>query len=691
MNIAHPVRNSASLIALSAALATAAPAQAQEASPLLLGTVVLLGTGLPTEVRNNPASVSVVTEEEIEKLAPTSVARILSQVPGIRITENGDDRIQIRGETPTRVTILIDGQRVTDHTEYGAPILVSPESIERIEVVRGSSSVVSGNNAIGGVINIITKRGGDSPFEFSGRTGYHSATDGTSTSFTLGGTTGNFDYRFSFSDSDHGNLKTTLGELPLSDTQEREYSMFLGYRTGNHYFGFRAQDFDLSANVGTWDPANFRVSLPQRDLTKYSAFYEGTDLAPWLPKLTFSAFTQEIEREFLNDVTADVPTPPFPPFSTLNVVSTSGDLQETKGISGKAELALAPGHRTIVGVDYEEDSQIADKVSSSQFSFAPFPTVTLRYSDATIKTLSAFAQHEWAITNRLTATGGVRYYKVDSDRDTYLINGVPQGASSNDDERFLGAFGLVYQATDDLTLRANVSQGYTYPTLSQLYLETTAGGRGLTVGNPNLQPESSITYELGARLDRGNAVVDAVLFYTDAEDYIQRAQISTLPPPDGTYTYVNADRARSWGVELAAEFDSGVWGLRPYVNAGYLHREIAYNTGVTTTDTGTPRLTGTIGVRRDWTWNGIDGTWDLFLTGETENDLVNPDGTNVDPLGEPNFRDSWSTLNFRVNADLNETVSVVFEANNLLNQEWRPLEDYQGAERNFNIFLRASF
>lgn len=122
--------------------------------------------------------------------------------------------------------------------------------------------------------------------------------------------------------------------------------------------------------------------------------------------------------------------------------------------------------------------------------------------------------------DKLTATFGGRYYNVDSDRDTYRINNADQGASSNSDTRFVGAAGLVYKPDDDTTLRASISQGYTYPTIAQLYLETTAGGRGITSGNPDLKPETSTSFEIGARMDRGNLMFDVTAFYTEADNYI---------------------------------------------------------------------------------------------------------------------------------------------------------------------------
>lgn len=669
-------RFSTSAFAILAGLSFASLAQAQDIAvedDSFLGTIVISGTGLPTEVMDSPASVSALDEDDIKRVAPSSVARILDTVPGLRVTQSGIERITIRGEGSQRVAIQIDGQALTDHTGYGTPILVSPAAIERIEVVRGSSSVVSGNNAIGGVVNIITKRGADVPIEAIVSGGYLGATDGYRGSLNLSGSHGGFDYRFTYSQSDQGDLKTPTGTLANSDVQDRDLSLHLGYRFGNHYVGLRAQDFDLSANVGTGDP-NFIIQLPKRDLRKYGAFYEGTDLTPWLSLLRFDAYTQTIDRDFRNDLTI-----PMGPGRTMNILSTSVDVQDTWGFGGKAEMEFAPGHRTIVGFNYDDDSQIADKLSRTASPFGP-PGVTTRVSDAYIRTFSAFAQHEMELSDKLTATVGGRYYKVDSKLSSYTINGVAQAPTQNSDSRFIGSAGLVFKPTEDTTLRANISQGYNYPTLGQLYLETTAGGRGVTIGNPNLKPESSITYEIGGRIDRGAVVLDGTLFYTDADDYISS---QTVRP--GVYQYQNVNKAKTWGVELEAEFETTLWDLRPYVGATYLQREFTYANGYSTSDSGTPGLSGTVGVRRYWDAGNVDGEWDLFLTGESRATRRNNSGAIAEEAA------GYGTLNFRVGANLTDNVVLNFEANNLLNKSYRPIAQYQGAERSFNIFVTATF
>ncbi len=153
----------------------------------------------------------------------------------MQISEEGVERISIRGENSRRVAIFIDGQKLTDHTEYGQPLLIDPASIERIEVLRGSSSVVSGGRAIGGVVNIVTKKGADKPLEISTQAGYSSATKGYRASTALSGSQSGFDYRLGVSRSELNDRATPKGRLKPSSTDDSSISAHLGYQAGKHY------------------------------------------------------------------------------------------------------------------------------------------------------------------------------------------------------------------------------------------------------------------------------------------------------------------------------------------------------------------------------------------------------------------------------------------------------------------------
>lgn len=677
MNAQTSILSKASAALLLAALGPL-PLSAQtveEATDVIqLDAINVTGTGLPTEVLSSPASVTVVSEEEIKHVPPTSVAQVLRDVPGVRVTESGIERLRIRGESSQRVAILIDGQRVSDHTTYGTPILISPTEIERIEVVRGPSSVVAGNRAIGGVVNIITKRGADKPVEFTATAGYIGPNDGYRAAGSVAGTVENLDYRFSYSTSKLNDRRTPNGTLVRSGGEDRDIHGFVGYRMGNHYVGVRAQDFDLSADVYTGDPA-FTIELPKRDLRKYSAFYEGENLTPWMSMLKIDAYTQTIDRQFRNDITfAAGPT-------TMNVLSISDDEQETSGFRAIANMEFAPGHRTVVGLEYEDDSLITAK-SSTTSMIPPFgpPTVNTSLADANIKTSSAFAQHEASFGN-LTGTFGLRYYSVESSLDQYVVNGVTQPGAKNSDDRLLGSVGFVYALQNNAILRANISQGYTYPSLSQLYLTSTGGG-GTTIGNPNLKPETATNYEIGTRFDREMFTLDAAIFYTKSKDYI--AAIGTGIPRQSMYQ--NVDNVDSYGLELAAEFDPD-WssGIRPYLSVANVTREFTYSTGLTTKDSGTPEWTGTAGIRSDWGAGTLTGTWDLFVRAESAATERDNTGAIVEQTG------GWGTLNLRGSVDITENTQLTFEAGNLLDKAYRPIDQIEAPGRYLSIFVTATF
>ena len=662
------------LLALSVALPTAALAQS---TPIRLDAITLIGTGLPTDVLTNPAAITIIDAEALNHTAPVSVSALLRDIPGLHISEEGIERVALRGEESSRVAVMIDGQALTDHTGYGQPVLVDPTTIERIEVVRGSSSVVSGNRAIGGVINIVTRKGADKPFQLTARAGWISATRGHRASVTAAGTVaagaGALDYRLSFGRMEQGDRRTPDGVLVDSSTSDRNVSAHLGYRQGDHYFGLRAQAYDLAAQVYTGDP-DFIIDLPRRDLRKAALFYEGSNLTPWLDKLSVDLYRQTIEREFTNDITQSMG-----PAGNMRVLSGSNDEQTTSGVKLKAEMRFSAGTRTVVGLEYEDDGLVTDKESITAMPGAPFPITRIGHDEAKVRTWSVFAQHEIDFNDQLTGTFGARWYRVRARHDVSLTNGVANPTANTGDSLALGSAGLVWSPDETLALRANISQGYIYPTLGQLFLTTTAGGTNLS-GNPDLKPERATTYEVGARLSRGPAQVDATLFYSRARDYI--ATVSTGPR---TGTYQNVDTARSWGLELHAEYASDVWGLTPYATVAALRRELEYGNGFTTTDSGTPSLSGRVGLRKSWSLATAQVNADLFLRAESAVTMRNDDGSIAARSA------GWGTLNLSGDITWDNGFSLVAELTNLTNRSYQPYQQMPGAERGISLFLTRAF
>ncbi|WP_333817719.1 TonB-dependent receptor, partial [Tabrizicola sp.] len=273
---------------------------------------------------------------------------------------------------------------------------------------------------------------------------------------------------------------------------------------------------------------------------------------------------------------------------------------------------------------------------------------------------------------------GARWYDVTADHLVSTTNGTANPTSSNADSLALGSVGLVWSPDETLALRANLSQGYIYPTLGQLFLTTTGGGITLA-GNPDLQPETATTFELGARYDREGGVIDATLFYTKADDYI--ATVVT----GRTGTYQNVDAATSWGLELYAEQDLGFWNLSAYGSAAAMRRKLIYANGFETFDSGTPLLSGKVGLRKGWETESLSGTFDLFVQGESSVDYRDETGAVTGHAG------GYGTLNLRADVNLGNDLSLVAEVNNITDRSYEPYDQMEGAERSVNLFLSKTF
>jgi len=133
-----------------------------------LDEIVVIASKFPEKLLDSVASVEVITEEEIEMAQANNLADILSSVSGLEISDYGNvggiKAISIRGSSPEQVLVMIDGRPANDPQTGKIDLGLIPASIiEKVEIYRGPASAIYGANALGGVVNIITKKGkGDS-------------------------------------------------------------------------------------------------------------------------------------------------------------------------------------------------------------------------------------------------------------------------------------------------------------------------------------------------------------------------------------------------------------------------------------------------------------------------------------------------------------------------------------------------
>ncbi|GAB6178656.1 TonB-dependent receptor [Desulfobaculum senezii] len=610
----------AGLVILSCVPAMAAE---QEKTPTVqLEGMTVTATKAERDLKDVPASVSVLTQEDIRRSPANTVGDLLQDIPGVEVFDQslaGAKRIMMRGESGSRVLILIDGQKISEQKSMdGAALLIGADRIERIEVIKGPASVLYGSEAIGGVVNIITKKGGDRPLQGETSLTYDSSTDGVASYLSLFGSSKGFNYRLSGTWTDHGDRRTADDTLDDSSFMNRDLSAFLSYDWDKVTVGGGYESY--WSNINSVTPEDlidesvlfFNIDVPRWEREKVHAFVEAHDVTEALVRIRVDGFHQNTRKLMKNSIDArEIKAPSI--FTDVSNRITTENKQRTTGGTLQTDWTPHEDHYFIVGMEALCDSLDAttDKFTTIQPPMGPSTKIRSEYDyDATMQTTALFVQDEWTLPSDFALTLGARQTWVASE----LVDTDDPDLEEKDSSESHPVFsaGLIYGGLENIALRTQFSQGYKAPNLQQLYMGTSHGG-STTAPNPDLSPETSNNYEVGARYSDGALMVDVAAFLSEAEDYITTARVP------GGLQFDNVDEAETYGVELEASYTYDPWHLTPYAQGTWMKRQFVTD-DASTFKTGHPEFSGRIGLRydRDFTARGMRVYGDLYARGAVE-------------------------------------------------------------------------
>lgn len=509
---------------------------------LLLGTSLLLpGFGLAEEKNettaktdNNPVrmeemivtasrveeslgmaadSVTVVTQKDIQRKGEQTVTEALKDVPGVSISQNGSyggtTNVFLRGTSNAHTVILIDGVRVADPIGMDGKVSISnlpTDNIERIEVVRGNQSVLYGSDAIGGVINIITKKGKGKPTVSTSFEGGSYQT--YKENLSLKGGTDKIDFSASVTRLDtQGVSKADVQPNPEMDYYNNTNisAKLNGRLTDKTRVGFSVyQDtakMDLD-NTGGVDA--YRVQLT--DMTIFSANIE-QDVTRWWTSILKVGNT-DTKRDLFKDGSGI--------YTGTTQVFDSRYTGSVKTASWQNNFFFGDKDTLTVGLDYLHETGAHQNGRS--FS-----------NDVMSRTQSAFVENKWTPLQNLNITVGVRndHHQQFGQETTY---------------KAAGAYLFERLGTK---IRASYGTGFHAPSLYQLY--------DPTYGDPNLSPEKSKGYDAGIdqSLFGDKVTLSATYFRNDLDNLITYNY--------ATSRYANVDQAQTSGVETSATWRALSW------------------------------------------------------------------------------------------------------------------------------------
>ena len=473
---------------------------------------------------------------EPEVLSQNNILQLdeaLRYVPGVNVELN---QVNIRGSSGyskgagTRVLVAVDGVPIyTGDTGEIVWQLIPLSDIERVEVIKGPASSLYGQTAIGGVINIITRRTPAKPITYVK---------------TFAGFYGNPSYaEWKWTNS----LRTFYGlEVAHSDRIGN-----LGYTISlRKYDNDSYRQNDYSKNYSGYLKLDY--NFDENNSIKFTGYYLNTDQGNFLYwKNSRNALIPDTSNLGLyiksNNLFASLI------FHRNFSDNFSGEIKSS--FYRSVENGYSDHHTTIGGNLFRNEFIGTLKlnknwviVSGAEIAYA-YVTSSI-FANPYFLTASFYSQSEYKLTEKINSVIGIRddYIKMENVTNSNAIT--PRA-------------GLNYKVSDNLILRSSFATGFRAPTPAEAFLAATATGGLTVVNNPNLEDETSVSFEFGAIYKPTSTLsFDAALFNTNYKNFIEPVLTNS-----GNIQFVNLPKARIQGFELVTNYDPG-FGL-PVFSIGY--------------------------------------------------------------------------------------------------------------------------
>ncbi|UJS24196.1 TonB-dependent receptor plug domain-containing protein [Thiothrix winogradskyi] len=491
-------------------------------TPDTLDDITVTATRTESKVKQAPSSVTVMTRKDIAQKGGENVLETLRGTPGISLQgvgSGGRKTISLRGLESKHTLLLVDGKRLPASNDVIGPNTdyqydwIPVEQIERIEVVRGPMSVLYGSDALGGVVNIITRKPSQTP------TG-----DAKLTSRSASGDAGGdgHDVELNLSGGVRDNLQLSIGG---QQSRRSAVTSQLDPRQ-SAIEGRDKQQLSLSAD---WQPAAGHNVKLEHSAGQEERWYDTVTRTNSPYQSRYDLDRQQTSlgwKGSLGNTVSSVRAYQ----SSVDIVNTATNgiaptdpqtLQDTV-VEGNTRFTLGDKHFITTGVEHRTERLENPKLSGGS-------------AEITLK--SAYAQDEIALSERTHLTVGVRQ----DEHDTFGGETSPRVS-------------IVHDLNDKLTLKASYGHGFRAPTIKQVSPGYSfQAGRILIKSNPDLQPETNDALELGASYNNGKLNLNAAVFDNKVKNLIDTRLNKTLAGGVQEWVYANTDEASLRGAEVAVD------------------------------------------------------------------------------------------------------------------------------------------
>ena len=575
-----------------------------------LDTMVVTATRTAMTVKETPSTVEIVDSKKLEQTQAKTLHDALKGALGVNVFNDfqGRSNVSIRGSKSRHVLIMVDGKRLGGELSYNSANAwdvdrIRMEDVEKVEIIRGPAGALYGSDAIGGVINVITKTPEKTTASVNYEYGWYEDGKGAGykSNLYLQGAEKQYSYKVSAGLNNSRPYQISAVDEANFYGEEQPLSLNVGYTfdNGNKLsFDFSRLKEDTHRTYLTKKKMTDKFSLTGTEAvfnknkrTDYAVTYQGSDdINNWL----FRAYKSVFDKEYAKNTKY-----PSMGGGSMGGGSTGGGMPggmpggSTGGMTGggsgmggamaslirpindevKRTLSVFEGNNSwtlsdknklTAGFEYRQDKSEGTRLKKANTSLSG-NAYTAR-DRAEINYWAAYVQDELKPTEKWLIIPSVRF-----DHSDKFGNEVTSRIATT------------YNAADDVRVKAVVGQGYKTPTVNELYhfwemyAQVGKNEGEFYVGNPDLQPEKSLSYELAIEKDWGDkTTVHFGLFRNELKDMIQEFDTGmkttdnpTLYPgigKDRIMTYKNIPEATMQGAELSA---SHKLAKDIYLNLGY--------------------------------------------------------------------------------------------------------------------------
>ncbi|MCX8069385.1 MAG: TonB-dependent receptor [Thermodesulfovibrionales bacterium] len=498
--------------------------------------VVITATKTEVEVEDVPASVEIITKKDIEAKGALRLSEILDIATGIYqygYMAREKSQVSIRGLKPSQTLILIDGKRLSGELTSAYEIdRITMDNVERIEIVRGPVSSLYGSDALGGVINIITKTPEKFSLKINPQYGIYSGKKGENKSINAtidSGKIGDWGFILSGSILKRNPIYTPDKSTIQGDAEHKSLSLRVTYDLTKNtrlsldtsYLKEDSEERTVSRNIVFRD-----MDSNNRYNASLGLFHKSPDLE-YLIRGYISVYDKDYENRRAEN----------------NSLANFAEAKRTIPVfEARISKELLKNHLFTLGAEYRQESFKGTRIKTGSGTYrVTREGINQDGSKAKIDYWAMYLQDEWQVTDKLLVIPAIRY----DDSNKFESDISPK-------------IGVTYKFLPNLRLKLNYGHGFKSPTVNDLYIEWRhAPVRYLISGNPNLRSESSNSYEGAIEAEHGIFTGRIAYFINDVKDLIDSQQVTC---PTGTpagwtcYTYTNRSKAKINGAEIEGGF-----------------------------------------------------------------------------------------------------------------------------------------